>query len=167
MLVSFSQYNEAKVRNPVWPCITTLGAPVLNSLPFALSLALWLDWVPQLPICCSMSFPLLPSVLLHCTSVSISSSFTFATFTALPRLTVLLSWSVRFPTSSPKSMGASLTFWTLKDRARHSRVVKSQKPCSFSTSHVRCTCSIHGEKVPIRPPATWKGWDKYNTIILY
>lgn len=53
----------------------------------------------------------------------------------------------------PKSGMGRLTVRTWKSCGSTSRVLSSEKPRSASAKHVRCTCSMQGEKEPRRPPA--------------
>ena len=53
----------------------------------------------------------------------------------------------------PRSASGSVAVRTSNGRIRHSRVCSSAKCNSSRRRHVRWTCSMHGEKEQIRPPA--------------
>lgn len=57
------------------------------------------------------------------------------------------------PGLAPRSGAGRLTVRTLYSRGSASSVLSSEKPLAASAWHVRCTCSMHGEKEQKRPPA--------------
>lgn len=57
------------------------------------------------------------------------------------------------PGLAPRSGAGRLTVRTLYTWGSTSRVLSSEKPPATSAWHVRCTCSMQGEKEQKRPPA--------------
>lgn len=53
---------------------------------------------------------------------------------------------------APRSGAGRLTVRTLYTWGSTSNVLSSEKPLAASAWHVRCTCSMHGEKEQKRPP---------------